>query len=410
MDIDFSSEESAGDKIDEVLEKGLEFEALTRDEKILHDLTNAVRLILDRSSWVKHASIENMAEERERFREAREKGKDFEPSFRFKQFQYDETTFYELIDALRNETRKINQQTLEKYGAEKLGKEDFRQLFNGIFDDLETNVRLSANLEDRESWRKYSERKWPMVDEKVVKRSRKRLEEIEVEEQEKNLDSGDVKTMWQEELKRLGIDYNVEIRQTGGCFNIPEDRTVVVADGSEEKRYYSVEEAQMLTMHEIFHVLRAHNGFEAGRESGIPPILGLHTPFYDQAEEGGAIYREFETGTNYPAKEFDYHLRLVAAHLMYRGLEFQKVVEKLVSLGGSIERSFYLAARNREILRHHIYLGGYSDWKEMDRETREKMLIGKVNREWAEKLWPETGGMIGKPEVTAEKVFDYSFD
>ncbi|PSH01584.1 MAG: hypothetical protein BRC27_01655, partial [Nanohaloarchaea archaeon SW_10_44_10] len=77
--------------------------------------------------------------------------------------------------------------------------------------------------------------------------------------------------------------------------------------------------------------------------------------------------------------------------------------------GGSEEGAFNLLARNREALRHHIYLGGYHDWKEI--ENKERMLVGKVNQEWSEKLWKEveTNGMLQKPEIGEEKLFDFTF-
>jgi len=41
------------------------------------------------------------------------------------------------------------------------------------------------------------------------------------------------------ELERIGIDYNVEIRDVPGCFNIPEEQTVVIARGKKKERFFS---------------------------------------------------------------------------------------------------------------------------------------------------------------------------
>jgi len=410
MEIDFSKPARTEDNLDRILKEGGEFQISFREDMIIRDLYNLATLLKDRSSWVKNIKITNRKEERERFRDKREQAKDFKPDFNFRKFPYSEETFIEILDDAIEATGKIDSSEMEKYGAEKITSEDIQNLFTGIFEEFKLYVKLASNIEDENSWREYSEKIWPMLDQETVKESLKRIENLyPEEEEEKNLDAKDLKQMWEEELERINVDYDVEIRETDGCFNIPEERTVVVARGDEEERFYSESEARILTMHELFHVVRAYNGFEAGKND-FPPILGIHTPFYDMTEEGGAIYREHATEVMTDEKEFDYHLRLLAAHYIHKELDFQEVVEKLMDHGGSFDRSVYLASRNREALRHHIYQGGYvEDWKHRDELW--PLLIGKINTEWAEKLRKEieADGMIKEPEIKPQDLFDYRF-
>lgn len=384
-------------------------------ENRIEELTETVRHLTDRASWVKNIQIENKQEERERFKKARNNGENYRPDFNYRRTE-DTETAQSLIEQTRKEASKISEDNLEKYGAEEITADDLQQFFISIFDELELYLELTENIEDEENWRETSEKIWPMIDEETYEESLQWLKDNkpETESQEEKLTSEDLKEMFREEVNRLEIDYSVEIRNVGGCFNIPEEKTVVVADGSgDEKRKYSRKEAKMLTKHELFHAVRAYNGYKSGEESGFPPIIGIHTPFYDQTEEGGALYREKKTGTNYAGKDFDYHLRLVAAYRIaesdnYRE-NFQDIVEELIDLGGSVDRSFYLVARNREALRHHIYLNGVSEWQ--DRDELRPLMIGKVNSEYAELFWreAESGGMLKVPEVSPEKVFNSGF-
>jgi len=289
--------------------------------------------------------------------------------------------------------------------------DDLKKFFRDILEELELYVKLASNIEDEDSWKSYSESIWPMTNQETVEESKKQLLEIKTADLKKNVSPEELKQMFEEELDRISMDYSVEVRETGGCFNIPEEKTVVVAAGEDGERMFSESEAQMLTMHEIFHAIRAYNGFKAGEKTGFPDIIGLHTPFYDRSEEGGALYREEETGTTYPEKEFDYHLRLIAAYKVSETdnfeEEFHEVCRELIDLGATPRRSFELVARNREALRHHIYQAGRTDWKEI--ENKNMMLIGKLNEEWAEKFQGEIGGMIQEPEITADQIFNFSY-
>ncbi len=380
------------------------------NENTIEELTETVKQLTDKASWVKNIEITNKEEERERFKEARRENRDFTPDFNFRKLE-EPGPVLEMIEDAKEATQSIDKAEMYEYGAEEVTAEEMREFFEDIFTELELYTRLSSEIEDQNSWRKYSEDIWPMVDEEAYRKSLEKLQELEreEEEEEKNLDSEDLKQMFEEEIERLEMDYSAEIRQVGGCFNIPEEKKVVVADGNSEKRMYSRQEAEMLTKHELFHALRAHNGYRAGRESGFPPILGIHTPFYDETEEGGALYRERKTGTNYSQKDFDYHLRLVAAYKIaqsddYRK-DFQNIVEELIELGGTVDRSFYLVARNREALRHHIYLNGIKEWEERDEVW--PLLIGKITSEYAEMFRKEveSDGMLEGPDVGPDKVF-----
>jgi hypothetical protein len=282
-------------------------------------------------------------------------------------------------------------------------------MWKNIFREFRLYIEIADNIESYNKWRKKCLKVWP-IDEDQIQESIDLLEHgIDTETEEKTLHAEDLKQMWEEELERIDAEYEVQVRNVPGCFNIPEEQTVVVAKGRGDERLYSESEAKILTMHELFHVVRAYNGRKAGEKSGLPPFLGIRTPFYDRTEEGGAVYREIRTGVITSEKEFDYHLRAVAAYYVAEGLGFMEAAEKLVDLGGKPERAFELLARNREILRHHIYMAGVAEWKRTD--NLDKLLVGKVNSEYAELFWKEVEaeGMLEKPPVTAEQVFDYGF-
>ena len=97
-------------------------------------------------------------------------------------------------------------------------------------------------------------------------------------------------------------------------------------------------------------------------------------------------------------------MRLIAAYEISQGKDLDKVGEKLIDLGADPERSFYLIARNRQALRHHIYLSGLDDWEE---DNREKLMIGKLNPKWTEKFWREVEkGSFNRPKISAAEVFE----
>lgn len=401
------------DKISRKIGHGEKIEPELSDEQLIQDLSDIVEILLDKTQWFKNIQIKNKKEELERFKEHREKGKNYRPNFQFEEYDYSALQLKELIEKCRDETEKIRKTHLEKFGAETIGPEDMKKFFKQIFDEIELYVRLADDTGSEKRWREHSEKIWPMVEKEIAEESIEYLEKSERTEPDGEVSPDEVADMFREEIERLGIDYKVETRKTAGCFNSPEEKTVVVAEGEDDERVYSEDESKMVTMHEIFHAVRAYNGFKAGEKSGFPEIVGLHTPFYDRSEEGGALYREKATETMYPAKEFDYHLRIVASHELSRSEnfreEFSSIAEKLIDLGATEERAFHLLARNREALRHHIYLGGYHDWKKI--EDKEKMLVGKVNEEWADRFWKEAEaeGMIQKPEIGSEKLFDFTF-
>jgi len=379
-------------------------------EQPVKELTEVVKNLTDKVSWIKNIEIQNKKEQKERFKQARENGENFNPDFNFRKLENPEDIL-QLINQAEQLCEEVDEEDMSRYGAEKLSAEDIQRFFQDIFRELRLYTRLSAEIEEEKSWRKYSEKIWPMVDKEQYQESLKKLKEMNPENEglEKNLDSRDLKEMFEQEIERLGMEYDTEIRSVGGCFNIPEERKVIVADGNDEKRIYSREEAEMLTKHELFHAVRAFNGYQTGKESDFPPILGIHTPFYDKTEEGGALHREIQTGVRYADKDFDYHFRLVAAYKIAKDEDykesFQDIVEELIELGGSVDRSFYLVARNREALRHHIYLKGVSDWK--NRDEIWPLLIGKVNPEYAKMFREEVeaDGMLSEPEVSEERIF-----
>jgi hypothetical protein len=100
----------------------------------------------------------------------------------------------------------------------------------------------------------------------------------------------------------------------------------------------------------------------------------------------------------------------MAAYYLSEEVSFEESGEKLIELGAEPERAFDLLARNREALRHHIYLNGYHKWKNLD-ETW-PLLIGKIDHQLAKilKKEVEANGMIDKPPVTGDDLFNFSFD
>lgn len=378
-----------------------EIELEFKDDQIFEELFQMIRILTRETSWNKNISIVNLEEEKRKFQKAREKEENWDPNFEFKHEVNNYQALKKNIDQCIKASERISSKNLKDSGFEVLEAEVLQEFFKESFREMNLYVKLAENIEDREAWREISEEIWPMVSKDKYENSLEKVQTLENNEKEKELDAEDVKRMFEREIERLGFDYNVEIRKVKGCHNIPDERTLVVARGVEEERLYSEEEAEMLTKHEVFHVVRGINGRNISEK--FPQVLGVHSPFYDQTEEGGAVFREQKTGTNYEAKDFDYHLRLIAAFKLSQGEAFQDVVESLIELGGSLDRSFYLVARNRQALRHHIYLSGVNDWK---RKDLEKLLIGKLNSEWAEVFWKEVKkGSFNRPKITSEVLF-----
>jgi hypothetical protein len=383
------------------------------NQNIVENLTELVEALLEKTQWYKTIKIDNKQKESERFQDRWRDNEKYTPRFKFKEYPYDPKQVIDLLNQCQEAATQINEKHLRKYDAEQLKPEILQELFIQIFGELKLFSRLAADIEDQDRWRELSEEIWPMVEKETARKSLKKLQKIDREVGlEKEISPGEVGEMFEEEIERLGMDYTVETRKISGCFNMPEESTVVVAEGDNGQRMYSEKEAEMLTIHELFHAVRSYNGFKAGKKSGFPKILGLHTPFYDRAEEGGALYREEKTQVKYPKKEFDYHLRLIAAYKISRSdnytQEFQTMAEELVELGATPKRAFQLLTRNREFLRHHIYQAGRNDWKQI--ENKQKMLIGKVNQKWADRFSKEIGGMIQEPEIGPEKLFNFSFN
>jgi len=123
----------------------------------------------------------------------------------------------------------------------------------------------------------------------------------------------------------------------------------------------------MLTMHELFHVVRGYNG----RKVCEKPICRLYLEsirrFMMRQKKGGGTLqgKSYFHRPKFPVWK-DYHLRFMAAYYLSEEVSFEESGEKLIELGAEPERAFDLLARNREALRHHIYLNGYHKWKNLD--------------------------------------------
>lgn len=370
-------------------------------EKIFDELSQMIEVLTGEANWGRNIKIENREEQKKAFQRARERGEKWDPEFEFRDTGKDFQALKNNIDQCIEASEKISDENMRDAGFEVLSPKDLQEFFSESFEELKLYVELAENVEDFDRWREISEVIWPMVTEEEYRSSLEKIKTLENKEKEKVLEAEDLRQMFEDEIDRLGFDYSVEVRDVSGCHNSPEERTVVVARGEDSERFYSREEAEMLTKHEIFHVVRGINGRNISED--FPEVLGIHSPFYDQTEEGGALYRERKTNTNYEAKDFDYHLRLIAAYKISNGEAFHDVTEDLIDLGASLDRSFYLVTRNREALRHHIYLSGINDWKE---NNTEKLLIGKLSPEWAEKFWKEVeNGSLKDPKIGAEALF-----
>ncbi|MFP4038424.1 MAG: tyrosine/phenylalanine carboxypeptidase domain-containing protein [Candidatus Nanohaloarchaea archaeon] len=371
-----------------------------RPEKPVQELQRLLKQLAGEADWNTNISIKNRERQKKAFKNARKKGEAWEPDFRFKDPGKDLSTLKYNIEKCIEASKKIGVEDVRDAGFKVLEPEDLQEFFRESFKELKLYVELADRVEKRKAWKSISKEIWPMVPKKEFRKSVKKVEGLQPGEPEKVLDAEDLKKMFEDEISRLGFDYGVEIRDVSGCFNRPSEEKLVVANGEKGERRFSREEAEMLTKHEIFHVVRGVNGRGLSEKFDV---LGVHSPLYDKTEEGGAVYRERKTGANYESKDFDYHLRLIAAYKMSRGEAFHNVVEELMELGGSLDRSFYLVARNREALRHHIYFSGIKAWEE---NSTEKLLMGKVSPEWAEKFWKEVeDGGFKRPEISGEAVF-----
>ena len=364
----------------------------------IEELQEKVKDLVSKTHWAQ-TEIVNREQQKQAFLQAHKSGEDWNPDFRFQKPETSEVK--EEVQKGLELARSISEKDIENAGFKVLDEEDLEEFFAECLRELGLYIDLTGKVDDREAWREVNEEIWPMVSEEKYRESLEKIEGLENRAEEKVLKAEDVKELFEEEIEGLGFEYNVEIRDVDGCHNIPEEKTLVVAKGSSGERLYSEREAKMLAKHEIFHVVRGVNGRNL---SDTFSITGVHSPFYDKTEEGGAVLREHETDVNYSSKDFDYHLRLIAAYEISQGKTLEKIAEKLIDLGASPERSFYLITRNRKALRHHIYLSGLDDWEEKDRE---KLMIGKLNPKWTEKFWKEVEkGDFNRPEISAEEVFE----
>lgn len=400
--------DSAPEKLRKYLKDGKDIEPVIDEDNPLHSLSKAFKTCFEIGKWMENLEMANREQIKQKALKEGVKG--FQPDYRFKDPFYNEQSFLELIDRLQGLVKGVDDSDLEPFGPKALTAGDIRELLDQNFEELRNDIKICSNAENREIWIENSLQKWPMVSESTFRNSRKKLETWDEKKNDsKQISFGQIEKMWRKDLNNLGMNYEVERRRVKVCHNLPEKKKLVIAEGLEGERKYTLKEAERLTSHEIFHAVRAFNGFEAGSKSGFPEILGLHTPYYSKTEEGGAVYRERRQGTIYPEKEFDYHLMLVSSYLTSEGYTFEEVVNELQSLGGTQERSIHLAARSREALRLHIYQGGYyEDWKGLSDEEADKLMIGKVNMKWGHNLYreAENNGMLDRPKISAEEVFE----
>ena len=405
--LDFRSSNSK-EKLRNYLKESEEIKPVINEENALESATDAFKTCFEIGKWMDNLEMSNR--EKIKKKALKEGVKGYQPDYRFKDPFYHEETFLDLINKIQKSLRDLEEQDLEVYRPKSLDIENIKRLFIENFEELKNDIRICSNGENQEIWLENSLEKWPMVSKATFRNSIKTLEDWEEEKnQSDSISFEQIGKMWRKDLEKLGMKYEVERRKVKVCHNLPEQKKLVIAEGENGERQYTEKEAARLTSHEIFHAVRAYNGFETGSKSGFPEIIGLHTPYYSKTEEGGAVYREHRQGTIYPEKEFDYHLMLVASYLTSKGEMFEEIVKELQSLGATKERSIHLAARSREALRLHIYQGGYyEEWKGLSDQDADKLMIGKVNAEWGQKLYreAENNGMLEKPKIDAETVLN----
>ncbi|KKH47463.1 tyrosine/phenylalanine carboxypeptidase domain-containing protein [Methanosarcina sp. 1.H.A.2.2] len=182
--------------------------------------------------------------------------------------------------------------------------------------------------------------------------AQKNLERLKNEQVEKNLSPGDVRGVFETELKRLGLEWEVRPADGGGV------KMAVNAACSEIhidfSSHFSKAGIKGYLCHEIgTHVFRAENG-------KFQPLMLFRSGFpgYMETEEGLAAYNESKNGLLVPENLKKYSARVVAAAICNEA-SFSEIVDELTGYF-SPEEAFTFALRVKRGLHDTSLPGGYT--------------------------------------------------
>lgn len=182
--------------------------------------------------------------------------------------------------------------------------------------------------------------------------AQKNLERLKNEQVEKNLGPGDVRGVFEKELKRLGLEWEVRPADGGGV------KMAVSAACSEIhidfSSLFSEAGIKGYLCHEIgTHVFRAENG-------KFQPLMLFRSGFpgYMETEEGLAAYNEARSGVLAPENLKKYSARVVAAAICNEA-SFSEIVGELAGCFPP-EEAFTVALRVKRGLNDTSLSGGYT--------------------------------------------------
>jgi uncharacterized protein (TIGR02421 family) len=186
----------------------------------------------------------------------------------------------------------------------------------------------------------------------LLQEARKNLEDLKDERLEKNLSPEDIRGVFEKELKRLGLEWEVRPADGGGvkiavnaaCNEIHIDFSALFSEAG-IKGYLC---------HEIgTHVFRAENG-------KFQPLMLFRSGFpgYMETEEGLAAYNEAKNGVLVPENLRKYSARIVAAAICNEA-SFSDIVDELAD-NFPPEEAFTFALRVKRGLKDTSLPGGYT--------------------------------------------------
>lgn len=317
------------------------------------------------------------------------------PDYNFSNLRY-------MLKHLKMVANTLTEREIREYSLEEIGSRELGKIFANIIEEQLLRVELMESVEDRGEWLELCNKIWTPPEKDLVEKAEKNVDELSSEKDGEIVPVEKVKELCVEEIENLGFDWDVEIQEVVGSHNVPEKQKLIISSGRNGERVYTRDEARIIAVHEVFHAARAFNGYRTVEGTGLPPVTGFSTGFYDETEEGGAVLREQEADVGKEWKQKDYYLRIIAVRSLIDGKTVLETGKELEKYGATERRGFELAVRNRQILRHQIYLSGQKDWE----NTGEELMTGKVNPDIAEIIWREVeDGNFNEPQVSHEQIF-----